>query len=120
LKCEDNKSSDKAFWLALRNTAIEDIRRCSPHKVDSDVAIQVYYSILSDNMSLLPDFVCTTLPSNKQERFRVINRNMFSSNAFHPEGLANQRGIHAVKNDNTERKGAKIVFQWKGTSNDIL
>lgn len=112
--CEQKKSSPNAFWIVLRDTAVEDLRECSPQKIDSDLAIRIYYKILSEYMDFLPDFVCRVLPSNNQERFRVVNRNLFSSNAFHPDGLANQNGICAFKNDNSKCKGEKIVFQWKG------
>ena len=113
LNCEDKKTSPNAFWIVLRDTAVQDIHECYPQKIDSDIAIRLYYGILYDNMDYLPDFICSVLPSNKQERFRVVNRNLFSSNAFHPDGLANQKGIYAYKNDNVKCKGEKIVFQWK-------
>lgn len=116
LACEEKKSSPNAFWIMLRDTAVEDIKECYPQKIDSDIATRIYYSILLEHIKCLPDFICTILPSNKQERFRVVNRNLFSSNAFHPDGLANQPGVCAYKNDNVKRKGEKIVFQWKEES----
>lgn len=113
LSCDKKKTSQNAFWIILRDTAVEDIHNIYPQKIDSDRAISIYYTILSKNMDFLPDFVCKVLPSNKQEKFRVINRNMFTSNAFHVAGLANQPSILAEKVDNDNRRGAKIVFQWK-------
>ena len=116
LQCEDKKSSNKAFWIVLRDTAVEELRLFSPQKIDSDIAIRIYYSILLDHMDDLPDFICEILPSNNQERFRVANRNLFSSNAFHPDGLANQKGIIATQSTNSNRKGDKIIFQWRADS----
>lgn len=113
LKCENKKTSDKAFWVLIRDAATEDIKACCPNKVDSDKAIGVYYEILLNNMEFLPDFVCSVVPSNNQEKFRVIIRNVFTSNAFNPKGLANQAGIIATKEFNGERKGERIVFKWE-------
>ena len=62
-------------------------------------------------MGYIPDYFQETLSSNHQERFRVIIRNLFSSNAFHPDGLANQPGIYAYKEINQYKKGKRIVFQ---------
>lgn len=118
LSCEDKKTSQNAFWVVLRNAAVEDIRNIYPQKIDSDRAVSIYYTILSNNMDYLPDFVCVVLPSNGQERFRVINRNMFTSNSFHLSGLANHPNIIAKRVDNDNRKGEKIIFQWKEERND--
>lgn len=114
LDCDKNKKSNNTFWVKLRNVAVEDIKNCYPQKIDSSTAIRIYYTILFENMDFLPDYICEVIPSNKQERFRVANRNLFSSNAFHPDGLANQKGILAVRNDSLNRKGEKIIFQWEG------
>jgi hypothetical protein len=51
------------------------------------------------------------LPSNKQKRYRVINRNLFSSNAFHADGLANHDYIEAYKEINADKKGERIVYK---------
>ena len=118
LKCSDKKNDKNAFWIILRNSAVEDLKQCCPQKIDSDVATRIYYHILVDNLDCLPHFICDILPSNNQERFRVVNRNLFSSNAFHPDGLANQKGVYAIKNNNEKRKGEKIVFQWMEDKND--
>ena len=59
----------------------------------------------------MPLYFQEILPSNKQERFRVIIRNLFSSNAFHPDGLANQAGIYAYREVNEMKKGERIVYQ---------
>lgn len=117
LNCENKKSSPKSLWITLRDTACEDLKSASPQKIDSDVATRIYYNILKDNEEYLPDWACKELSSNGQPKYRVANRNVFSSNAFHQRGLANQPGISAVSMKNTERKGNKIVFQWKGTDN---
>ena len=93
----ENKCSDSAFWIILRDIAVQEIIAISPAKVDSDIAVEVYYNILCENISNIPEYYRVKLKSNNQERFRVINRNLWTSNAFHPEGLANQPGIRTHK-----------------------
>ena len=107
----ENKCASDAFWIILRDIAVQEILAVYPSKVDSDIAVEVYYNILCDNVALIPTYFQEKLRSNKQERFRVINRNMWTSNAFHPEGLANQPQISAYKEINPDRKGDKIVYQ---------
>ena len=106
-----NKLSEDAFWIILRDIAKEEIISLYPQKVDSDTIVPVYYEILSSNLSYIPDYFQQKLDSNNQERFRVINRNLFTSNAFHPDGLANQVGIVAYKEINEGKKGERIVYQ---------
>lgn len=106
-----NKMAKDAFWIILRNIAKDEIINLYPRKVDSDTIIPVYYEILSSNLDYIPDFFQEKLESNGQERFRVINRNLFTSNAFHPDGLANQEGIIAYKEINEGKKGERIVYQ---------
>lgn len=114
LKTIDTKKNvEGAFWLVLRNTAIEDLKEYAPQAIDSNNAVAIYYDILSENMEFLPTFACEVLPSNKQERFRVINRNMFTSNAFHKEGIANQPNISPTVENNDDRKGARIKYVYK-------
>lgn len=106
-----NKNASDAFWIILRDIAVEEINSIYPHRVDSNVAIPIYYDILSSNEEFLPAYFCEILPSNKQERYRVLNRNMWRSNAFHPEGLANQPYVNARIEVNTDRYGTCIVYQ---------
>ncbi len=110
-----NKKAGNAFWIILRDIAKEDIIDCHPEEVDSDIAVGVYYDILKENEKYISDYYKTILPSNHQERYRVLNRNLFTSNAFHPDGLANQNGIEAHYVYNEERKGKRIVY--KGVKN---
>ena len=109
-KCSLKKVGNDAFWIILRDIAVEEIIAHYPHKVDSDTAIGVYYDILSENEDKFPAYFSKKLKSNKQERYRVINRNMWSSNAFHPDGLANQPGINAYTEINESKKGSRIVY----------
>lgn len=103
------KVGNDAFWVILREIAVEEIiEHGGP--IDSDTIIPLYYDILCDNLSYIPQHFQEILPSNKQERFRVIIRNLFSSNAFHPDGLANQVGIYAYKEINELKKGERIVY----------
>lgn len=104
------KNDNDAFWLVLRNIAVEEIIEYKD-PVDSDTIIPLYYSILSDNKEYIPQYFKKIIPSNKQERFRVIIRNLFSSNAFHKDGLANQEGIYAYREANELKKGERIVYQ---------
>lgn len=111
--CSLKKTDDDAFWVILRNIAVEEIKENYPSKVDSDTAIGVYYDILSDNADKFSSYFSKKLKSNNQERYRVINRNMWSSNAFHPDGLANQPGITAYTEINESKKGSRIVYLWR-------
>ena len=107
----EKKTGTNAFWVILRDIARDEILAVYPSKVDSDVIVPIYYEILAQNSKELPVYFRQTLKSNKQERFRVINRNLFTSNAFHPDGLANQKGIIAKKEINEDRKGERIIYQ---------
>ncbi|MBR4419475.1 MAG: hypothetical protein IKT32_01210 [Clostridia bacterium] len=108
------KNDANTFWVILRDIAVEDIKGVYPSKVDSDTAIGVYFEILSENEDKFPLYYSEKLPSNNQERYRVLNRNMWSSNAFHPDGLANQIGIIAYCEMNESKKGDRIVYQGSG------
>ena len=100
-KASTKKVGDDAFWVILRNIA----------KDDSDTIVPIYFEILSSNETYIPKYFKEKLDSNHQERYRVINRNLFTSNAFHPDGLANQEGITAYKDFNESKKGERIVYQ---------
>ena len=103
------KNDTNAFWVVLRDIAKEEIlTHDSP--IDSDIIIPLYYSILCNNTNFIPAFFKKKNKSNNQERFRVIIRNIFSSNAFNPNGLANQDGIIARKEVNEQRKGYRVIY----------
>lgn len=104
------KTEKNAFWVILRDIAKQEIIEYR-EAVDSDTIIPLYYNIVCNNLEYVPQYFQQILPSNKQERFRVIIRNIFSSNAFHSDGLANQKGIYAYKEINENKKGERIVFQ---------
>ncbi|MCR5705403.1 MAG: hypothetical protein K6G48_01180 [Acholeplasmatales bacterium] len=104
------KVGQDAFWVILREIAVKEIIEYNS-PIDSDTIIPLYYDIVCDNLDSIPQYFQEILPSNKQERFRVIIRNLFSSNAFHPDGLANQDGIYAYKEINEFKKGERIVYQ---------
>lgn len=108
-----NPNDKNAFWKILRDIAKEEILE-NGQTVDSDIIIPLYYEICLENLEYIPSYYQIVLQSNKQERFRVIIRNIFSSNSFHKEGLANQEGIRAKKLPNPYKKGEKIVFSPKG------
>lgn len=108
-----NPNDKNAFWKILRDIAKEEILE-NGQTVDSDIIIPLYYEICLENLEYIPSYYQIILQSNKQERFRVIIRNIFSSNSFHKEGLANQEGIRAKKLPNPHKKGEKIVFSPKG------
>lgn len=104
------KTGENQFWIILRDIAVEEIVEYGG-PVDSDTIIPIYYNIFLDNLNYIPDYFVETLKSNNQERFRVIIRNLFSSNSFHPDGLANQNEIYAYKEINENKKGKRVVFQ---------
>lgn len=113
LKYASNKKTDSnAFWIILRNIAVNEIIEYD-NPIDSDTIIPLYYNIICENLNDIPEYFQKRLPSNKQERFRVIIRNIFSSNAFHSDGLANQKGIYAYREINESKKGERIVYQKK-------
>lgn len=107
----ESKTNPNPLWKIIRDIAKEEIIELYPSKVDSDVIVPIYYLILKENLEYVPIFYQEKLKSNNQERFRVICRNIFSSNAFHPDGLANQKGIIAYKEINESKKGERIIFQ---------
>ena len=104
------KVGNDAFCVILREVAHKEIIEYNG-PIDSDNIIPLYYDIFCNNLDYIPLYFQEILPSNKQERFRVIIRNLFSSNAFHPDGLANQKGIYAYKEINELKKGERIVYQ---------
>lgn len=106
------KNRQDAFWIILREIAKKEIIEHNG-LIDSDTIIPLYYDIICNNLQYIPQYFQEIIPSNHQERFRVIIRNLFSSNAFHPDGLANQDGIYAYKEINETKKGERIVYQKK-------
>lgn len=113
-----NKKSKDAFWKILRNIAVEELKEYSPEKIDSSCAIDVYYEILKRNESYIPDHFKQKCKSNNQERYRVINRNLWSSNNNIPEGLSNQPGIRTKRQINENKCGNKTIYWWE-EKNDI-
>lgn len=104
------RSGNDAFWIVLRDIAVEEIIE-HEDLIDSDTIIPLYYNILRDNLMFIPEHYKMTLPSNHQERFRIVIRNIFSSNSFNVDGLANQPGIIAYKEINEYKKGERIVYR---------
>lgn len=107
----EKKVGSDAFWEILKRIAVNEILSIYPQKIDSDIAVPIYYQILNENEANFSEYFSQKLSSNKQERYRVINRNLWTSNAFHPDGLANQKEIYAYKEINEQKKGERIVFQ---------
>jgi hypothetical protein len=103
------KVGSDAFWEILKRIAIQEILSVYPGRVDSDTAVPIYYQILNENENQFPSYFSEKVSSNHQERYRVINRNLWTSNAFHPDGLANQKEIFAYKEINETKKGERIV-----------
>ena len=102
------------LWQILKKIALEEIKSLAPDRVSSNDIIPVYYNIILENQNLLSDYYREVLPSNKQERFRVVIRNLFVTNAFHPDGLANSKGVKAVKVVNSDRRGCRVVYTYIG------
>lgn len=109
----DNSRSEKAFWVLLRDIAIEDICDMYPKAIDSDIAIPIYYAILVENLDKIPRRFKQKLKSNGQERFRVILRNIFSSNALHANGIGGSKLIEVRKEINETRNGYRVRFRRK-------
>lgn len=110
-KASTKKNGPNAFWEILKGIAIKDILSIYPHKIDSDVAVPIYFEILQENEQFFDPYFSKKLKSNNQKRYRVINRNLWTSNAFHPDGLANQKEIKAYKEINEGKKGERIIYQ---------
>lgn len=109
--CSSKKNDSNAFWIVLRNIAVDEIKALKPQRIDSDIAIAIYYQILLENLDKIPEYYKQKLKSNNQDRFRVVNRNLWSSNAFNFDGLANQNGIQAYTELNESKKGSRIIFK---------
>lgn len=112
-KASNKKVGKDAFWVILRDIAREEIIALSPQRISSDQIVPVYYEILQENEDMIPPYFLEKL-NNNQERYRVTNRNLFTSNAFNPDGLANQDGIDAIKDINPYKKGYKIIYKGVG------
>lgn len=97
-----------SFWYCLRDIILEEIKNCDTD-VKSDEAIRTYYNILKANEKYLPSSVKKKLPSNNQEKYRVCNRNLWSSNAWHPVGLENEIATTLVLN--IDRKGYCRIYK---------
>ena len=110
LSCAKKRNGDNTFWIILRNIAVEEIMEYGDC-IDSDTIIPIYYEIMRENIECIPLYYRKKLPSNQQERFRIVLRNLFSSNAFHCNGLANQEGIIAYREVNERKKGKRIVYK---------
>ena len=102
------KKDMSSFWYRLRDIALEEISHYSG-EIDSGEAIETYYTILKANEQSLPDEAKEILPSNGQERYRVCNRNLWSSNSWHPIGLENTTTTTVTIND--KRRGNKRIYK---------
>ncbi len=101
------KNSKNAFWRILMEIAVEELKEYSPNKVDSGYATEIYYEILKKNEYSLPNYFKEKNKSNNQERYRVSNRNLWSSNSRNSNGLSNQLCISAERKMNEEKHGYK-------------
>ncbi len=108
------KNSENAFWRILKEIAIEELKEYSPKEIDSSCAIEIYYKILKKNESYLPDYFKEKNKSNNQERYRVANRNVWTSNSRNKNGLSDQRCILAIRKMNEEKCGYKTIYSWRG------
>ena len=110
-KSEDSPRGTNAFCEVIKRIAVDEINALYPEKVDSDVIVEVYYEILLKNIDKIPPTMTSLAPSDKQYRFRISVRNVFTSNAFHSNGLANHPRLKAIKVVNDERKGRRYTYQ---------
>lgn len=109
---DSKKEIPNAYWVVFRDIIIEELKEYG-NWVDSDIAIETYYYILNSNESFIPDFKKKILKSNGQESYRVCNRNMWSSNAWHRTGLESIVAIKSVQEPNYKRKGNKRLYKYK-------
>lgn len=109
---EDKRKGDSSFCEVIKRIAVEEINELYPERIDSDVIIEVYYKILSQHKDYIPTSLLEITPSNGQERFRNAVRNIFTSNAYHTNGLANNPNLKVVKVVNENRKGRR--YSYKG------
>lgn len=96
------EANKKNFYKILIDLACEDLKK---HKqpVSSDVGTKIYYKILKENKHYILNYFHEKL-KNGQERFRVINRNIWSSNSKNKNGLTNRKNIHS------EKKGKTLIY----------
>lgn len=94
------KAAKESFQKTLIEIASEEIKN-SKDKVSSDFAIPCYYKILKENENKIPNYFKSE--KSGQKRYRIINRNIWSSNAYRHNGLAKREheGIKAIKNEET-------------------
>ena len=111
-KSSVNRNDKNAFWKEIKDIAIEEICELNA-SVDSNVIISVYYKILKENENQIPQWYKEKIKSNGQETYRVITRNIFSSNAFHNNGIAKSKMLEAKKIINSDRRGYKIVYKCR-------
>lgn len=57
------KVGPNAFWIILRNIAVEEIIEYGD-PIDSDTIIPLYYEIMSQNLNFIPEYFQEILPSN--------------------------------------------------------
>ncbi|UUD37113.1 Uncharacterised protein [Mycoplasmopsis californica] len=117
LNTSKNKNAKNAFWRLIRDIAVQDIKEFAK-PIDSQTLIDCYYKILNSNLSYIPSYFQETLKSNKQKRYRVILRNIFTSNANHKDGLIHQKGIEYKTEHNLVRAGKKIIYKWNEKFNN--
>lgn len=103
------RNAPNAFWKVIRDIAREEILACD-QPIDSDVFVGCYYFIMKSNEEKIPAYFRKIIPSSKQERYRNVTRNVLTSNAFHPDGLAMQPGIKTKRSINFSRKGNRIIY----------
>lgn len=113
--CSENSRSENALWKKLRDIAVEEII-VHNQPIDSDIIVPIYYEILMQNKKYIPITFLKIL-NNNQERIRVLNRNLFTSNCLHKDGLGNQKGIKVKKIVNVNRKGFRYVFEKSNYDN---
>ena len=90
------KADKKNFYKILIILAFEDIKKYG-RKVSSNAAIKEYFDILNENKHRFLAYFREI--KSGQERFRIINRNIWISNAYNHDGLANHKNIKATKEE---------------------
>ena len=81
-------------------------------EVISNDVIPLYFDILKNNEGKLNEQLTKELKSNNQKRYRVIIRNIFTSNSENTEGLQNRVELAASRTSNPTRKN-QISISYK-------
>lgn len=96
------KNTGKDFYIFLKECFICDLilnynKTNANHIYWSNEIIPIYYEILKENETFLPEETLEINDSTQQKKYRIINRNIFSSNSDNKNGLQNRRELECKR-----------------------